>query len=136
MNRGLSVAGFIARSHLEKEAGVAKGVEGIGKVIRGTGKTIAGAGKAWGEGATAIGKSVTRQMQEAGMKHSRKAGKFTSGALKAAPIIGAGYLGYKAFEPEVHSAKRRLGDAMRGRIELFKARRRAALPYYHEGRFQ
>lgn len=136
MNQGLLVAGFLARSQLRKEAAVAEGVLGAGKLIQGAGKALAGAGKAWGEGATAVGKSVTKQMQGAGMRHSRKAGKFTSGALKAAPILGAGYLGYKAFEPEVHSAKRRLGEAMRGRVALFKARRRAALPYYHEGRFQ
>lgn len=134
MNSKLAWAGFIARK--EKVAVVADALVGAGKAVRAGGKVLSGAGKAWGEGASAIGKSVTKQMQGAGMKHSRKAGAVTSGALKAAPWIAGGYLGYKAFEPEVHSAKRRLGDAVRGRVALYKARRRASLPYYHEGRFQ
>ncbi len=136
MNHGLAVAGFIARRRMEKVAIVADAILGAGKAVRGLGKGIAGASKAWGEGASTIGKSVTKQMQGAGMKHSRKSGKAISGALKAAPVVGAGYLGYKAFEPEAHSAKRRLGQALRGRVALFKARRRASMPYYHEGRFQ
>jgi hypothetical protein len=136
MNTGLAVAGFIARSRLEKTAIVAEGILGAGKVVRGAGKALTGAGKAWGQGAEAIGQSVTKQLGEAGVKGARTKGKLTSGALKAAPWLAGGYLGYKAFEPEVHSAKQRLGQALRGRVALFKARRRAALPYYHEGRFQ
>jgi len=136
MNRGLAVAGFIARHRLEKVAVLAEALVGAGKAVRTAGKGLAGAGKAWSAGATATGKSVTKQMQAAGMKNPRATGKLTAGVLKAAPLAAGGYLGYKAFEPEVQSAKHRLGQALRGRVALFRARRRAALPYYHEGRFQ
>lgn len=129
MNRGIACAGFLVRRQLEKEAAVRD-------VLRGARKAVSGAHKAWGEGASAIGGSVSRQLAQAGKPYAGTAGKLTSGALKAAPIVGLGYLGYKAFEPEVQSAKHRLGEALRGRIALFKARRRAVMPYYHEGRFQ
>lgn len=126
MNRGIANAAALVRLQLQKEA----------KVLRTARKVLSGAGKAWGEGASAIGKSVTRQMRESGSRHAGTVGGLTAAALKAAPVAGAGYVGYKAFEPEVHSAKERLKDALRGRVALFKARRRAVMPYYHEGRFQ
>lgn len=136
MNRGIELAGFIARYHKEKLAGVSDVLVGAGKVVNKAGKAVTGAGKAWGEGAEAVGKSVGSQLQQAGVKGARTKGALATGALKAAPWVAGGYLGYKAFEPEVHSAKQRLGEAVRGRIELFKARRRASMPYYHQGRFQ
>lgn len=140
MNEGIARAAFIVRCHMRKQAGVANtganAVLGAGKAIQTTGRALTGAGRAWGEGASAAGRSVTRQMRGAKMRHSRLAGGLTSGALKAAPWLAAGYLGYRAFEPEVHSAKHRLGQAVRGRVALYKARRRAAMPYYNEGRFQ
>lgn len=126
MNNGIARAGELVRQELEKRAGA----------VRGARKVLSGARRAWGEGAEAIGGSVGRQLEGAGKSYGRKAGKLTTTALKAAPVAGLGYLGYKTFEPEVHSAKRRLGDALRGRVALFKARRRAVMPYYHEGRFQ
>ena len=126
MNRGIALAGMIVRYQLNKQAGTARKVR----------RVLSGARRAWNEGATAIGGSVGQQLSAAGKPYGRRAGKMTTTALKAAPIVGAGYLGYRAFEPEVHSAKRRLGEAVRGRVALFKARRRAVMPYYHEGRFQ
>lgn len=138
MNRGIARAALIARMH--KEAGVtdaaARGVLGLGAVARGVGKTVAGAGKAWGKGSEAIGRSVSQQLSQAGVRGAGLKGRAVSGALKAAPVGVAGYYGYQAFKPEVESAKARLGQALRGRYQLFKARRRAAMPYYHEGRFQ
>lgn len=126
MNTKLAQAGILVRRQLAKEA----------KALRSARKVLSGARKAWEEGAEAIGGSVGRQLEEAGKKGGRRYGRYTTKALKAAPVVGAGYVGYKTFEPEVHSAKRRLGEALRGRVELFKARRRAVMPYYHEGRFQ
>lgn len=140
MNTGLALAGLIVRRYLEKEAGAAdlaaRGVLGAGKVLRGAGKTLVGANKAWGEGSKAVGKSVTQQLTRHGIRGAGIKGQAVGGALKAAPWLVGGYYGYKAFEPEVQSAKQRLGHAIRGRVATFKARRRAASPYYHQGRFQ
>lgn len=136
MNRGLSIAAFIARCEMQKEAGIGEAVVKGGKGVQAVGRSVAGLGKAWGEGAESMGRSVTRQMRDAGKKGAGTAGALTSGALKAAPWLAGGYVGYKAFEPEVHSAKRRLGDAVRGRIALYRARRQQVAPYYHEGRFR
>lgn len=126
MNRGIALAGALVRYQLSKQAGVARKARRI----------LSGARQAWNEGATAIGSSVGRQLSAAGKPYGKSTGKLTTTALKAAPIAGLGYLGYKTFEPEVHSAKRRMGEAIRGRVALFKARRRAVMPYYYEGRFQ
>lgn len=140
MNVGIARAGFIARCYMKKEAAgvsdlLAHGVLGAGKAVRGAGKALTGAGKAWGKGSEAIGQSVTQQLQQAGVRGARSKGALTTAGLKTAPWLVGGYYGYKTFEPEVQSAKQRLGQAVRGRIALFKARRRAAMPYYHEGRF-
>lgn len=137
MNRGIANAGILVRYQLEKEAGPVGDIAGgVGGLVHATGKGISGASKAWGEGADAFGRSVTEQARRAGVGGARMKGRAASGALKALPVLGLGYLGYKAFEPEVRSAKHRLGRALRGRWQLFKARRRASMPYYHEGRFQ
>lgn len=140
MNYGIARAGLIARFHMRKSAGVgdllARGAVGAGQLAQATGKGLTGAAKAWGKGSEAVGRSVTGQLQQAGIKGARTKGMMASGVMKVAPVAVGGYYGYEAFKPEVHAAKQRLGQALRGRVELFKARRRAAMPYYHQGRFQ
>lgn len=140
MNYGIARAGLIARFHREKTAStgdlIARGVLGAGQAAQTAGRGLTGAAKAWGGASKTFGKSVGEQLQRAGVRGAHSKGRMAGMAMKVAPVAVGGYYAHETFKPEIHSAKQRLGQALRGRMELFKARRRAAMPYYHEGRFQ